>query len=199
MFGPRFFQKSLFTPIRKSEELQCFFQISATGVHIEEEEEEEQVDTSLRGRLLRLVMKVKNLRKKPEAEPEPEEDVKPSKRTAFNYYKLDIRFFFRTAVCPILLCCVTGTLQELISHTMIHWAQESFIQNPELVRLMFSLLHRQYDALGELIRALPKAYIINAVSVQDTMELLECLGQIRSLLIVQMGPEEERLMIQSIG
>lgn len=82
---------------------------------------------------------------------------------------------------------------------MIHWAQESFVQNPELVRLMFSLLHRQYDGLGELIRALPKAYAINAVSVQDTMELLECLGQIRSLLIVQMGPEEERLMIQSIG
>lgn len=82
---------------------------------------------------------------------------------------------------------------------MIHWAQESFIQNPELVRLMFSLLHRQYDALGELIRALPKAYAINAVSVQDTMDLLECLGQIRSLLIVQMGPEEETLMIQSIG
>uniref|UniRef100_A0A8C1M1U5 Ryanodine receptor 1a (skeletal) n=1 Tax=Cyprinus carpio TaxID=7962 RepID=A0A8C1M1U5_CYPCA len=139
------------------------------GVHIEEEEQEEEVDTSLHGRLLRLVEKVKSLRKKPEAEPEPEEDKKPS------------------------------TLQELISHTMIHWAQESFIQNPELVRLMFSLLHRQYDALGELIRALPKAYIINAVSVQDTMELLECLGQIRSLLIVQMGPEEERLMIQSIG
>uniref|UniRef100_A0A8C1G5K8 Ryanodine receptor 1a (skeletal) n=1 Tax=Cyprinus carpio TaxID=7962 RepID=A0A8C1G5K8_CYPCA len=139
------------------------------GVHIEEEEQEEELDSSLRGRLLRLVEKVKSLRKKPEAEPEPEEDKKPS------------------------------TLQELISHTMIHWAQESFIQNPELVRLMFSLLHRQYDALGELIRALPKAYIINAVSVQDTMELLECLGQIRSLLIVQMGPEEERLMIQSIG
>ncbi|XP_073771088.1 ryanodine receptor 1 isoform X3 [Danio rerio] len=139
------------------------------GVHIEEEEQEEEVDTSLSGRLRRLVEKVKSLRKKPEAEPEPEEDKKPS------------------------------TLQELISHTMIYWAQESFIQNPELVRLMFSLLHRQYDALGELIRALPKAYIINAVSIQDTMELLECLGQIRSLLIVQMGPEEERLMIQSIG
>ncbi|KAG9348369.1 hypothetical protein JZ751_002104, partial [Albula glossodonta] len=140
------------------------------GVHIEEEEEEEEVDTSLRGRLLSLVDKVKNFRKKDEEEePEPEEEPKPS------------------------------TLQELISHTMIHWAQESFIQNPELVRLMFSLLHRQYDGLGELIRALPKAYTINAVSVQDTMDLLECLGQIRSLLIVQMGPEEERLMIQSIG
>ncbi|KAI1893681.1 hypothetical protein AGOR_G00126200 [Albula goreensis] len=140
------------------------------GVHIEEEEEEEEVDTSLRGRLLSLVDKVKHFRKKDEEEePEPEEEPKPS------------------------------TLQELISHTMIHWAQESFIQNPELVRLMFSLLHRQYDGLGELIRALPKAYTINAVSVQDTMDLLECLGQIRSLLIVQMGPEEERLMIQSIG
>lgn len=65
--------------------------------------------------------------------------------------------------------------------------------------MMFSLLHRQYDGLGELIRALPKAYTINAVSINDTMDLLECLGQIRSLLIVQMGPEEERLMIQSIG
>lgn len=82
---------------------------------------------------------------------------------------------------------------------MIHWAQESFIQNPELVRMMFSLLHRQYDGLGELMRVLPKAYTINAVSINDTMDLLECLGQIRSLLIVQMGPEEERLMIQSIG
>ncbi|XP_019717005.1 ryanodine receptor 1b isoform X5 [Hippocampus comes] len=140
------------------------------GIHIEEETEEEQVDTSLSGRLLSLVDKVKSLRKKEEEEkPEAEEEPKPS------------------------------TLQELISHTMIHWAQESFIQNPELVRLMFSLLHRQYDGLGELIRALPKAYAINAVSYQDTMDLLECLGQIRSLLIVQMGPEEERLMIQSIG
>ena len=92
-----------------------------------------------------------------------------------------------------------GTLQELISQTMVHWAQESFIQSPELVRAMFSLLHRQYDGLGELVRALPKAYTISALSVPDTTALLECLGQIRSLLIVQMGPEEENLMIQSIG
>ena len=82
---------------------------------------------------------------------------------------------------------------------MVHWAQESFIQSPELVRAMFSLLHRQYDGLGELVRALPKAYTISAHSVPDTTALLECLGQIRSLLIVQMGPEGENLMIQSIG
>uniref|UniRef100_A0A674DXB3 Ryanodine receptor 1 n=1 Tax=Salmo trutta TaxID=8032 RepID=A0A674DXB3_SALTR len=140
------------------------------GVHIEEEEVEEELDMSLKGRLFRMLDKLRHLRKKKvEEEPEPVEETKPS------------------------------TLQELISHTMIHWAQESFIQNPELVRLMFSLLHRQYDGLGELIRALPKAYTINAISIKDTMDLLECLGQIRSLLIVQMGPEEERLMIQSIG
>ncbi|KAG7271671.1 hypothetical protein CRUP_022288, partial [Coryphaenoides rupestris] len=140
------------------------------GVHIDEEEQGEEVDNSVRGRLLRLMEKVKKFReKKVEAEPEAEEEKKP------------------------------GTLQELVSHTMIHWAQESFIQNPELVRMMFSLLHRQYDGLGELIRALPKAYTINAVSIQDIMDLQECLSQIRSLLIVQMGPEEERLMIQSIG
>uniref|UniRef100_A0A5F8GAP9 Ryanodine receptor 1 n=1 Tax=Monodelphis domestica TaxID=13616 RepID=A0A5F8GAP9_MONDO len=75
------------------------------------------------------------------------------------------------------------SLQELVSHTMVHWAQEDFIQNPELVRAMFSLLHRQYDGLGELLRALPRAYTISLSSVEDTMSLLESLCQIRSLLI----------------
>lgn len=91
------------------------------------------------------------------------------------------------------------SLQELVSHTMVCWAQEDFVQSPELVRAMFSLLHRQYDGLGELLRALPRAYTISPSSMEDTMSLLECLGQIRSLLIVQMGPQEENLMIQSIG
>ncbi|KAL7980774.1 hypothetical protein Chor_001928 [Crotalus horridus] len=142
------------------------------GIQSEGEEEQEEEDTPFHRRLMNLVEKVVNFRKKKEDQQDeqpPEEEPKPS------------------------------TLQELISHTMVHWAQESFVQNPELVRLMFSLLHRQYDGLGELIRAMPKAYTINANSVKDTMSLLECLGQIRSLLIVQMGLEEENLMIQSIG
>uniref|UniRef100_A0A674G6S9 Ryanodine receptor 1 n=1 Tax=Taeniopygia guttata TaxID=59729 RepID=A0A674G6S9_TAEGU len=140
------------------------------GVELAEEEEEEEEEPSLRQRLLGLVQKVVGVRGPPkEEETPPEEPPVPS------------------------------TLQELISQTMVHWAQESFIQSPALVRAMFSLLHRQYDALGELGRALPKAYAISATSVPDTTALLECLGQIRSLLIVQMGPEEENLMIQSIG
>ncbi|CAM5172876.1 unnamed protein product [Eretmochelys imbricata] len=145
--------------------------LSHCGIEAEGGEEEEEEDLSLRRRLRTLVEKVLSFRKKKELEEElpPEEEPAPS------------------------------TLQELISHTMVHWAQESFIQSPALVRVMFSLLHRQYDAIGELLRALPRAYTINAVSVGDAMSLLESLGQIRSLLIVQMGPEEETLMIQSIG
>ncbi|XP_074978445.1 ryanodine receptor 1 isoform X5 [Caretta caretta] len=145
--------------------------LSHCGIEAEGGEEEEEEDMSLRRRLRTLVEKVLSFRKKKEMEEElpPEEEPTPS------------------------------TLQELISHTMVHWAQESFIQSPALVRVMFSLLHRQYDAIGELLRALPRAYTINAVSVGDAMSLLESLGQIRSLLIVQMGPEEETLMIQSIG
>ncbi|TRZ10478.1 hypothetical protein HGM15179_016619, partial [Zosterops borbonicus] len=140
------------------------------GIELTEEEEEEEEETSLRQRLMGLVQKVVGVRGPPkEEETPPEEPPVPS------------------------------TLQELISQTMVHWAQESFIQSPALVRAMFSLLHGQYDALGELGRALPKAYAISATSVPDTTALLECLGQIRSLLIVQMGPEEENLMIQSIG
>ncbi|XP_013925255.1 PREDICTED: ryanodine receptor 1-like, partial [Thamnophis sirtalis] len=105
------------------------------GIQSEGEEEQEEEETSFHRRLMNLVEKVVNLRKKKEDDQDeqpPEEEPKPS------------------------------TLQELISHTMVHWAQESFVQNPELVRLMFSLLHRQYDGLGELIRAMPKAYTINA-------------------------------------
>lgn len=46
------------------------------------------------------------------------------------------------------LCVPVGTLQQLISDTMVRWAQESVIEDPELVRAMFVLLHRQYDGIG---------------------------------------------------
>uniref|UniRef100_A0A665VNR0 Ryanodine receptor 3 n=1 Tax=Echeneis naucrates TaxID=173247 RepID=A0A665VNR0_ECHNA len=89
--------------------------------------------------------------------------------------------------------------QELISQTMVSWAQECHIQDPELVRKMFSLLRRQYDSIGELLRAMRKTYTISASSVQDTINLLASLGQIRSLLSVRMGKEEEKLMIDGLG
>ncbi|EDL27848.1 mCG131207 [Mus musculus] len=91
------------------------------------------------------------------------------------------------------------TLKELVSQTMIRWAQENQIQDAELVRMMFNLLRRQYDSIGELLQALRKTYTISQASVNDTINLLAALGQIRSLLSVRMGREEELLMINGLG
>ncbi|XP_030634419.1 ryanodine receptor 3 [Chanos chanos] len=137
------------------------------GIPMEEEEEEQ--DTSLKGRLLALVYKIKGQPQRGEEEPAETEQAAPS------------------------------NLKELISQTMVSWAQECHIQDPELVRVMFSLLRRQYDSIGELLRAMRKTYTISAASIQDTINLLASLGQIRSLLSVRMGKEEEQLMIDGLG
>ena len=74
------------------------------------------------------------------------------------------------------------------------------MENPSLVRVMFSLLHRQYQGLGgQMGGPLRRAYSISQASVEDTMDLLASLGQIRSLLSVRMGREEEKLMIRGLG
>uniref|UniRef100_A0A673C6E5 Ryanodine receptor 3 n=1 Tax=Sphaeramia orbicularis TaxID=375764 RepID=A0A673C6E5_9TELE len=136
------------------------------GIPMEEDEDEQA--TSIKGRLLMLVNKIKGQAHKIE-EPTEKEQAAPS------------------------------NLKELISQTMVSWAQECHIQDPELVRKMFSLLRRQYDSVGELLRAMRKTYTISAASVQDTINLLASLGQIRSLLSVRMGKEEEKLMIDGLG
>ncbi|KTG18525.1 hypothetical protein cypCar_00038520, partial [Cyprinus carpio] len=133
------------------------------------EEEEEDQDSSIKARLLALVYKIKGQPQRSERESTEEEQAAPS------------------------------NLKELISQTMVSWAQETHIQDPELVRLMFSLLRRQYDSIGELLRAMRKTYTISAASVHDTIHLLASLGQIRSLLSVRMGKEEEQLMIHGLG
>uniref|UniRef100_A0A4W3IRR6 Ryanodine receptor 2 n=1 Tax=Callorhinchus milii TaxID=7868 RepID=A0A4W3IRR6_CALMI len=140
------------------------------GIELEEEEaSDSDSDSTIRGRLMNLVEKVTYLTKKQTENPVEQEAKNPT------------------------------TLQQLISETMVRWAQESVIEDPELVRAMFVLLHRQYDGIGELVRALPKSYTINGVSVEDTINLLASLGQIRSLLSVRMGKEEEKLMICGLG
>ncbi|XP_054861878.1 ryanodine receptor 3-like isoform X7 [Amphiprion ocellaris] len=136
------------------------------GIPMEEDEDEQ--DSSIKGRLLMLVNKIKGQSHKAE-EPTEKEQAAPS------------------------------NLKELISQTMVSWAQECHIQDAELVRKMFSLLRRQYDSIGELLRAMRKTYTISAASVQDTINLLASLGQIRSLLSVRMGKEEEKLMIDGLG
>ncbi|TRY59413.1 hypothetical protein DNTS_004316 [Danionella cerebrum] len=126
-------------------------------------------DFTIRGRLLSLVEKVSSLKKKMTDLPNKKKPKKPS------------------------------TLQQLISETMVRWAQESVIEDPELLQAMFVLLHRQYEGVGGQERALPKTYTINGGSVEDTISLLAALGQIRSLLSVRMGREEETLMIHGLS
>uniref|UniRef100_A0A8C8ECH2 Ryanodine receptor 3 n=1 Tax=Otus sunia TaxID=257818 RepID=A0A8C8ECH2_9STRI len=129
----------------------------------------QEEDSSLTGKLRSLMYKIKGPPKAEKAEPKEEEEKSPT------------------------------TLKELISQTMVRWSQEDQIQDPELVRIMYTLLRRQYDSIGELLQALRKAYTISAASVKDTINLLAALGQIRSLLSVRMGKEEELLMINGLG
>ncbi|XP_075894426.1 ryanodine receptor 2 [Nelusetta ayraudi] len=92
------------------------------------------------------------------------------------------------------------SLKTLISETMVRWAQDTEMQDPELVRAVFSLLYRQYQGLGgQMAGALASTYTISQASVEDTMSLLSSLSQIRSLLSVRMSKEEENLMIRKLG
>lgn len=92
------------------------------------------------------------------------------------------------------------SLKTLITETMIRWAQDTEMQNPELVRAVFSLLYRQYQGLGgQMAGALACTYTISQASVEDTMSLLSSLSQIRTLLSVRMSKEEEKLMIRKLG
>nr|XP_046257248.1 ryanodine receptor 2 isoform X2 [Scatophagus argus] len=131
--------------------------------------DDEDAEMSVKDRLLSLVARVTRLKKK------PIEVVESRPQSA-------------------------KSLKQLISETMVHWAQETEIENPELVEAVFSLLHRQYQGLGgQMAGPLSRAYTISQTSVEDTMALLSSLSQIRSLLSVRMGKEEERLMIRKLG
>ncbi|XP_052009298.1 ryanodine receptor 2 [Xyrauchen texanus] len=92
------------------------------------------------------------------------------------------------------------SLKQLISETMLSWAQDGAIEDPALVRAVFSLLHQQYAGLGgQMSSPLQKAYCISQNSVEDTLNLQWALARIRSLLSARMGKEEVELMIRGLG
>lgn len=84
--------------------------------------------------------------------------------------------------------------RKVLISTIVRWAEESQIETSKLVREMFSLLVRQYDSVGELIKALGKTYVTNAKTRDDAALMWVGLSQIRSLLPVQMSQEEEGLL-----
>ncbi|KAM4591284.1 ryanodine receptor 2 isoform 1-T1 [Odontesthes bonariensis] len=152
--------------------LQDFHNLLKTHCSIEldsESEDEDDAKMSLKDRLLSVVGKVTGLKKR---STETEEYRSHSPKS----------------------------LTKLIFETMVRWAQESEMVDPELVGAVFSLLHHQYQGLGgQMEEPLSKTYTISQSSVEDTMALLSSLGQIRSLLSVRMGKEEEKLMIGRLG
>ncbi|WAR19518.1 RYR-like protein [Mya arenaria] len=73
------------------------------------------------------------------------------------------------------------SLQKLIQKTMVMWAEDTFISSADL-----------------LLEGLEKGYVISSSSETDINNLLKALGNIRSLLLVQAGPDEEELMKNSL-
>uniref|UniRef100_A0A673CUD6 Ryanodine receptor 2b (cardiac) n=1 Tax=Sphaeramia orbicularis TaxID=375764 RepID=A0A673CUD6_9TELE len=156
-------------PVEIRQLLQDFHHLLSTHCGVNTSEDEEDVKISIKNRLASLVVKFTELRK-----------------TAVQIEQCE-------AQSPM-------SLMKLISETMVHWAQEAKIEDAELVRAIFSLLHRQYQGLcGQMGEPLSRAYTISQASVEDTSALLSSLCQIRSLLSVRMGKEEEKLMIRILG
>ncbi|XP_077528941.1 ryanodine receptor isoform X3 [Haemaphysalis longicornis] len=81
---------------------------------------------------------------------------------------------------------------------VVKWAEQSEIEDREVVRQMFRLLLRVYSSVGELMNALENTYVISHRSQSDIISVLSHLGKVRALLPVQMSPLEEEVMRKSL-
>ncbi len=134
----------------------------------------------------------------PEVVEEEEEVPKPGPLTKFYNFISSVKDLDEPEPEPVIPEPEKKTPEEVfrkvLINTIIGWAKESQIESPILVREMFGLLVRQYDTVGELIRALEKTYVINTRTKGDVAGMWIGLSQIRALLPVQMSQEEEELM-----
>lgn len=141
--------------------------VSLNALRDAEEAEENALEVVKPGPIKRLYNFINAVK---EMEEEPKEVVEPEKKTPEEIFR------------------------KVLIKTIVRWAEESQIETPKLVREMFGLLVRQYDSIGELIRALQKTYVINSKTKNDVAAMWVGLSQIRALLPVQMSQEEEELM-----
>ena len=87
-------------------------------------------------------------------------------------------------------------LQEVITTTLIGWAREG-IKDVKLTEKLFLLLHRQFNETEELIKALSHTYVVEKVSEfcsDGILEFRTALGNVRGLLSLGMGEEEEKIL-----
>lgn len=96
------------------------------------------------------------------------------------------------------------SLQRLITHTMITWANKE-IQDLKLTEEIFSLLYRQFNEVGEVAQALKKTYILEVTNDPitgkpnfDIPAFCNALGSLRLLLKVGMSKKEENLLRTSL-
>lgn len=94
--------------------------------------------------------------------------------------------------------CAEDTYHKNVISLIGKWAEECEIENRELVRQMFSLLLRCYNGVGELIEALEQTYVVSSTSKDDVVDMFVHLSVVRSLLPVQMSPEEEEIMRETL-
>ncbi|BES99791.1 ryanodine receptor [Nesidiocoris tenuis] len=146
------------------EQLLTKVSLSALQEPQEEEAAEEPEKVAFFKKVYNFINRVKEL------EEPPKEVVEPEKKTPEEIFR------------------------KVLIKTIVRWAEESQIETPKLVREMFSLLVRQYDTIGEIIRSLKTTYVINCKTKDDVALMWVALGQIRALLPVQMSHEEEALM-----
>ena len=85
------------------------------------------------------------------------------------------------------------TRGEGVKNPKVLWTSHKY-RPQDLVREMFSLLLRQYDTVGELMRATENTYIVDANTKEDVEQMWTSLSRIRSLLPVQMSRIEEALV-----
>lgn len=98
----------------------------------------------------------------------------------------------------LTFCISAEVLTDMIKQSIIRWAAESQIESQDLIKEMFCLMHRQYDGIGEMLNAMKKAYVISTANVTDVTNMFTSLVRIRTLLSVQMGPDEEEVLRYSL-
>lgn len=149
-------------------------------------------------RLFNFINTVKELEEEAKPEPEPQKKTAEGKDHNDQNHLIIVPNYYDDQILQNVLifnCLfITEVFRKVLIATIVKWAEESQIETPKLVREMFSLLVRQYDTVGELIRALEKTYVINSKTKQDVAEMWVGLSQIRALLPVQMSQEEEGLV-----
>ena len=73
-------------------------------------------------------------------------------------------------ITTIIIDIISENIQQLIIDTVISWAKTDIIADQNLIRAMFSLLHRQYDGVSEVrflmaLTAVPSVHSIILVVV----------------------------------